>query len=155
MIRIEVKPQDAIDGFHSAADTAPGAVARAVYAAGALLQGNVRARARNGVRDGASGFRTFSDAPNVGLEVPFSAGPSMRTGNYIRSIVLQTGMQGGSPVAVVGSNAPQAARLEYGFTGPDSLGRTFRKTPYPHWRPAIRATEGKVLDLILDALEAL
>ena len=64
-------------------------------------------------------------------------GPRIQTGNYNRSIGLQTSSSGGGPVATVGTNAPQGRRLELGFTGTDSLGRSYEQPPYPHFGPAL------------------
>lgn len=64
-------------------------------------------------------------------------GPRIITGNYNRSIGLQLGFQGGGPVARVGSNAPQARRLELGFNDTDVLGRSYQQPPYPHYGPAL------------------
>lgn len=94
--------------------------ARVVYRAGA--------RARTLVRANASG----------------RPGPRVQTGDYRRSISQTNALDGGVPVAVVFTNSPQAARLEYGFNGADALGRRFRQPPYPHWRPAAE----KIPDLL-------
>jgi hypothetical protein len=60
-------------------------------------------------------------------------GPRVITGNYRRSWTSRhSGM-----TSIVGSNAPQARRLEYGFVGPDVLGRVFNQPPYPHVGPAV------------------
>lgn len=65
-------------------------------------------------------------------------GPRVQTGDYRRSIFLREYMTlDGDPVALVSSNRPQARRLEFGFVGPDVLGRVFNQPPYPHWRPAM------------------
>lgn len=64
-------------------------------------------------------------------------GPRLITGNYVRSISRQTTRLAGSSVAEVGSNAPQARRLEMGFVGTDSLGRRYNQPPYPHYAPAL------------------
>lgn len=63
-------------------------------------------------------------------------GPRVITGDYRRSITLE--MEGTS--AVIYSDAPQAARLEMGFAGPDALGRVYNQPPFPHWEPAIGPT---------------
>jgi hypothetical protein len=84
---------------------------------GMLLQANVRRRA---------------SLPRTG-----PPGPRIQTGNYVRSIGLQVGLSAGGPVAAVGSNAPQARRLELGFVGTDSLGRRYAQPPYPHYSPAL------------------
>lgn len=39
------------------------------------------------------------------------------------------------------TDEPYAARLEYGYHGPDSLGRLFSQGPRAHWGPATDATE--------------
>lgn len=36
----------------------------------------------------------------------------------------------------IGSAMPYACRLEWGFSGTDSLGRSYNQAPRPHWRPA-------------------
>ena len=84
---------------------------------GMLLQANVKRRA---------------SLPRTG-----PPGPRIQTGNYVRSIGLQLGFAGGGPTATVGSNAPQARRLELGFNDTDSLGRRYNQPPYPHWGPAL------------------
>ncbi len=68
-------------------------------------------------------------------------GPNAPTGAYRAS--WQTEGRGGAGVhsRAVGTNAVQAHRLEYGFTGVDSLGRVVDAPPYPHFGPAAAATE--------------
>lgn len=63
------------------------------------------------------------------------------TGNYIREINRKTVDLPGGAEGEVSTNAVQAARLEYGFVGADSLGRSFSQPPYPHWRPAADVAE--------------
>jgi hypothetical protein len=59
-------------------------------------------------------------------------GPRIITGDYNRSIMLELhGLE-----AKVFSTRPQAARLEWGFVGADSLGRVFHQGPLPHFTPA-------------------
>lgn len=83
---------------------------------GQLYQGRVRARA--------------SGRP----------GPRVITGDYRRSIGLVLTQFNGAPAAVVGTDAVQARRLEYGFASTDSLGRHFNQPPYPHWEPDLEKT---------------
>lgn len=64
-------------------------------------------------------------------------GPRSITGDYNRSIVGQSVREGKSVLAVVGSNAPQTLRLEFGFHGPDALGRVYNQPPYPHFGPSL------------------
>jgi hypothetical protein len=67
-------------------------------------------------------------------------GPRVITGDFRRSIVGQViGVSGGVWSIQIGSNAPQAARLEYGFSGPDILGRVFDQPPFPYAGPSAPA----------------
>lgn len=71
-------------------------------------------------------------------------GPRNITGDYRRSIVGQA-LQVDRAVfhAIIGSNAPQALRLEFGFVGPDALGRVYNQPPFPHFGPSV----GEIGDL--------
>lgn len=65
-------------------------------------------------------------------------GPRSITGDYNRSIVGQAVREGPSTfLAVVGSSAPQTLRLEFGFVGPDALGRYYNQPPFPHFGPSL------------------
>lgn len=66
-------------------------------------------------------------------------GPRAITGAFRGSITHVAAAESGtSIVAYVGSNAPQARRLEFGFMGmTDSLGRRFNQPPYPWLAPTI------------------
>lgn len=88
---------------------------------GAVLEANVKRRA---------------SLPRTG-----PPGPRLITGNYVRSINTQMSIGFGNPTASVGTNAPQARRLELGFTGVDSLGRNYDQPPYPHFSPAFDEIE--------------
>lgn len=90
---------------------------------GAILQTAVKNRAR--------GARTL---PRPGQE---GEGPRLLTGAYNRSINRRSFHTTTASTTMVGSNADQARRLELGFTGTDSLGRTFDQQPYPHFGPAL------------------
>lgn len=63
-------------------------------------------------------------------------GPRMQTADYNRSISLRVGVDGQSVAASVGTNRPQGRRLEFGFVGTDSLGRSYDQPAYPHFGPA-------------------
>lgn len=63
-------------------------------------------------------------------------GPRVITGDYRRS--WTTRHLGAT--SIVGTNKPQARRLEFGFYGPDSLGRVYNQRPFPHVGPAYEAT---------------
>jgi hypothetical protein len=66
-------------------------------------------------------------------------GPNAPTGDYRRSwgspVVKET--TPGTFEAVNGTNKPQGRRLEFGFTGTDSLDRQYHQPPYPHVAPAV------------------
>lgn len=60
-------------------------------------------------------------------------GPNIITGQYVGSIeyFVEDEFTAGARTA-----EPYAARLEYGFSGIDSIGRTYNQPPFPHWTPA-------------------
>lgn len=70
-------------------------------------------------------------------------GPNAPTGDYRRSINCKIAGTGEFTTAEVGTNRPQAARLEFGFVGRDSLGRHYSQPPYPHFGPAVTEIEPK------------
>jgi hypothetical protein len=70
-----------------------------------------------------------------------SPGPNIVTGEYLASFRAWTTARGPNVTVLVGTDAPQAARLEYGFYGTDSLGRNYSQAPRPHMRPALIATQ--------------
>jgi hypothetical protein len=53
---------------------------------------------------------------------------------------------------IVGTDAPQAARLEWGFHGTDSLGRHVDQAPRPHVGPACDDIEAVLAEDLLDKL---
>ena len=63
-------------------------------------------------------------------------GPRVITGDYRRSITRQSTRTLGRSAVLVGTNRPQGRRLEYGFSGTDSLGRRYSQPPYAHFGPA-------------------
>lgn len=67
-------------------------------------------------------------------------GPNVITGRYRASWEAQVTGAGPVVVAEVGTTAPQARRLEYGFAGADSLGRIYHQPPFPHLGPAAHET---------------
>ncbi|MFB7446007.1 HK97 gp10 family phage protein [Streptomyces mirabilis] len=65
-------------------------------------------------------------------------GPNVITGDYRRSWTHEVYVTGDMVSGVVGTNKPQARRLEYGFVGVDSLGRVYDQPPYAHVGPAVQ-----------------
>lgn len=73
-------------------------------------------------------------------------GPRAQTGDYRRSINSEVAGDGEVFTATVGTGAPQAARLEYGFVGADRLGRVYNQPPFPHFGPAVLATRPEFVE---------
>lgn len=66
-------------------------------------------------------------------------GPQVITGQYRASIrIVDSQDNADGSVYYVGTDAPQAARLEFGFVGVDAIGRHYHQPPFPHWRPALQ-----------------
>ena len=109
-------------------------VAKVVVAHGNLLQAAVKRRAnqpRTAVRPGQPG-----------------EGPRRLTGAYQRSIQRRTIHRATRSSSHVGTNAVQARRLEFGFVGTDSLGRTYDQQAYPHFGPALDEAEAPFIDAV-------
>lgn len=75
-------------------------------------------------------------------------GPNVQTGEYVRGILIRRSVRRFGPIVNVKEEvytlSPQAARLEFGFVGVDSLGRVYHQPPYPHWVPAILELESRI-----------
>jgi hypothetical protein len=68
-------------------------------------------------------------------------GPNVITGRYRASWRSETrGIPHGAE-CTIGTSAPQGRRLEFGFVGPDSLGRIYNQPPFPHVQPALGPIE--------------
>lgn len=76
-------------------------------------------------------------------------GPEIVTGEYVNSITVRKEK---NDDYVVSTDAPQADRLEHGFVGVDSLGRTYNQPPFPHWQPALDVIEPQMLEAIKQAV---
>lgn len=63
-------------------------------------------------------------------------GPNAPTGDYRRSWNVKFRKVGGAIEADIGTNKPQGRRLEFGFHGTDSLGRSYDQAAFPHVWPA-------------------
>jgi len=75
-------------------------------------------------------------------------GPNAPTGDYRRSWTHKVVKEGGKTTSTNGTNKPQGRRLEFGFTGTDSLGRTYDQPPYPHVGPAVDEVGPRFVDAI-------
>lgn len=78
--------------------------------------------------------------------------PPVDTGQYRAGIRTELSSEYGVPVALIGSPAPQACRLEFGFIGADSLGRIYHQAARPHWRPALDYNREKYQNIIVEEL---
>lgn len=56
---------------------------------------------------------------------------------------------------LVGTNVEYARRIEYGFSGTDSLGRSYNQPPQPYLRPAMDEKKSAVAKEIGEALKIL
>ncbi|MDR9817644.1 MAG: HK97 gp10 family phage protein [Candidatus Methanoculleus thermohydrogenotrophicum] len=79
----------------------------------------------------------------VRITVPEGGRTPYKTGTYRRSFHMETVEKSSERCTViVGTDAPQARRLEYGFVGPDKLGRVYNQAARPHIRPALDENRG-------------
>lgn len=67
-------------------------------------------------------------------------GPNVITGDYRGTIGVDFAVVNGIATSTVSTSAPQALRLENGYFGTDSLGRTYHQGPFPHWEPDLIRT---------------
>lgn len=77
-----------------------------------------------------------------------------KTGTLRRSIHSEVSGNRDQATAEIGTDAPYAARLEYGFDGKDVLGRTYHQSPRPYLRPALDENADLAAREIGEALKA-
>ena len=83
----------------------------------------------------------------VRITVPEGGRTPYKTGTYRRSFQMETAEKTAERcTVVVGTDAPQARRLEYGFVGADKLGRVYNQAARPHIRPALDENRGAAVD---------
>lgn len=82
--------------------------------------------------------------------------PIWDTGNLGRTITSQP-METTATKAVVhvGTDVEYARRVEYGFSGVDSLGRHYNQSPNPYMRPAFDTKQEQAVDAMKDAFREL
>lgn len=73
------------------------------------------------------------------------------TGTLRRSIRAEA-VTGG---VVVGTELPYARRIEFGFNGTDSRGRTYHQAPRPYPRPALDENKARVMAAVAEAAKDL
>ncbi|MFD3336054.1 HK97 gp10 family phage protein [Streptomyces sp. NPDC058700] len=106
-------PDELADRLDAAADALPDAIERAVAHTAMVGIGRIRANA--------------SGRP----------GPNVITGRYRSSWAADGRRIPYGAECTIGTREPRGRRLEFGFYGPDSLGRVYAQPPFPHVGPAI------------------
>ncbi|HEX5568027.1 MAG TPA: hypothetical protein VFY14_14055 [Streptomyces sp.] len=64
-------------------------------------------------------------------------GPNVITGAYRNSWRPELRRLPYGAQCTIGTSLPYGRRLEFGFTGTDSLGRRYNQPPFPHVQPAL------------------
>ncbi|MET8585743.1 HK97 gp10 family phage protein [Streptomyces collinus] len=64
-------------------------------------------------------------------------GPNVVTGAYRSSWRAETRALKYGATCTIGTSLPYGRRLEFGFTGTDSIGRYYDQPPFPHVQPAL------------------
>ena len=142
MIGIEIHQSD--KGLGRVTSVIESRLARVVFDVSLLLLTQIRTNASTGFHKPGEGH-----IPGTG------PGPNVATGDYRRSWNVQTGYDAtGNPHALVSTQSPQAARLEYGFVEVDALGRSIPTPPYPHVRPAVDQYEPVLAQQVRAAVAA-
>ncbi|MEU5660077.1 HK97 gp10 family phage protein [Streptomyces sp. NPDC047737] len=122
-------PDELADRLEAAADNLGPAVRRRLVHTAELGRGMIRANATG------------------------RPGPNVITGKYRSSWeVVGRAIPYGAQ-CTIGTNAPQGRRLEFGFVGPDSLGRVYNQPPFPHVGPAVPRMEAVLQEQMRAAVE--
>ena len=79
-------------------------------------------------------------------------GPNIITGQYWASWQSVTRSIPYGAQCTIGTGRPQGRRLEFGFTGVDSIGRYYDQPPFPHVGPAIPLIEAALRQGVGDAV---
>jgi hypothetical protein len=72
-------------------------------------------------------------------------GPNVITGDYRGSWRTETRRLPYGAICTLGTDRPQGRRLEWGFTGTDSIGRSYNQPPFPHVQPALPFIEATLM----------
>ena len=128
------------------------AVAASLLAAAFVVSNDAKRRAPR-----LTGNLARSITPGVGKEPGGSSGPITDTEGQLpeQSVAtLQPELKAeGSATAWVATNVVYAKRMEYGFKGPDKLGREYSQAGHPYMRPAMDENKDKVNQTFRKALE--
>ena len=76
-------------------------------------------------------------------------GPNVKSGTHWRSIHVEGPVTTGAGVvsAQIGPSEIYSRRLELGYTGTDSLGRSYHQPAFPYLRPAVDKSQGDIEDI--------
>lgn len=108
-----------------------------------LAEKRVAEAVRKGMRRGVLGGQSIVRGNARGRP-----GPRAPHGDFNRSIVGETEVDGDTVWGQIGTNAAQGPRLEFGFTGTDVLGRVYDQPPYPYLKPSETEVENIVRNQI-------
>lgn len=124
-----------------------------VYTNAHQIAAQMRARSAAAEAAGHRVVRTYGQLllTRVRANASGRPGPRAVTGDYRRSWNVQYVDHAGRHSATVGTAAPQARRLEYGFVGADRLGRVYNQPPFPHVGPAVLTTAPEFRDALARA----
>ncbi len=122
-------PDELADRLDAAADALPGAIERGVAHTAMVGIGRIRANA--------------SGRP----------GPNVITGRYRSSWNAEGRRIPYGAECTIGTRQPQGRRLEFGFYGPDSLGRVYAQPPFPHVGPVIPFIEQALKSQMRNAIQ--
>lgn len=91
--------------------------------------------------------RELVSRPNPDGRNPSAPGepPKLVTGDLRESIGSTVQESEGNVTGIVFAGAPYARRLEFGFVGRDSLGRSYGQAPRPFLRPALLDRRGEIM----------
>jgi hypothetical protein len=79
-------------------------------------------------------------------------GPRRVTGDYTRQMNMQADHGDDGVEVTIGGSGVQGPRLEYGFIGQDSLGRSYNQRPFRHYAPTYAWLQGLVASDIPDII---
>lgn len=71
-------------------------------------------------------------------------GPRRITGDYTRQMNMQADHGPDGVVVTIGGTGVQGPRLEFGFVGTDSLGRSYKQRAYRHYGPTYDWLNGQL-----------
>ncbi|WP_164835787.1 HK97 gp10 family phage protein [Actinacidiphila soli] len=109
------------------------------FSNGAEIAAQLQVRAAEVLPSAVSVVRHYAMLMETQIKANASGrpGPNAPTGDYRRSWTHEVHVGGDAVTAIVGTNKPQALRLEFGYVGTDSLGRVYDQQPYAHVGPAV------------------